>query len=185
MSNLVERDGKLLLKAGSLAVATDPCTCCETCENPGCQLVLKYVDENECEDDVFDIYIYNPENPAAREYLGELDLTSNPPGCCNPGCGQTTVEIGPFAVDPRHISSKCTFGIEAEFKRANCCGTWARFSVRIQGSSNEIFGEYFSEVGIKQEFSANEVCVEHPVHGKDARLMPTKVNTLQRVNPLP
>lgn len=159
---LVLKAGKLLFKDGKLAFASTPAVACSCCCDPTpCgEITLRYVDENRCEDDVFDIYVYNPDTDV-RRLIGELDMTSTPPGCCgfdedgNP-CPQTTIELT-FTPEPGDIGADCAFGIQAEFKRANCCGTGAKFTL-IGPHGNHVESQYFGSGGTKQTFKMSDVC---------------------------
>ena len=158
---LAFKSGKLLIKDGKLAFAsssTAACGCC--CDPTPCgEITLRYVDENRCEDDVFDIYVYNPDTQA-RRLIGELDMKSTPPGCCGQiagvPCPQTTVELK-FTPTAEDIGADCTFGIQAQFKRSNCCGTLAKFTL-IGPTGTHVDSVSFSTSGVKQAFSITDIC---------------------------
>lgn len=158
---LAFKNGKPIFKGGKLAFASSnsaACSCC--CDAAACgEITLRYVDENRCEDDVFDIYVYNPDTEA-RRYLGELDMKSTPPGCCGTSngapCPQTTVDLK-FTPTPEDIGADCTFGVEAEFKRANCCGTFAKFTLIGPGGA-QVDSSSFGMAGLKQTFSIAAIC---------------------------
>lgn len=161
---LVFVGGQLLIRNNRLIVADNAegaCKCC--CDPTPCgEITLRYVDENRCEDDVFDIYVYNP-TTNARRLIGTLDMKSDPPGCCNTDddgnpCPQTTVELK-FTPTPDDIGDNCYFGIQAEYKSPNCCGTLAKFTL-IGPSGTRVDSQYFTTAGLKQEFKISDVCSE-------------------------
>ena len=166
---LVARAGKLLAGGGkikSVAAGGDPCGCCG-CAGENCKLILRYVDENRCEDAVFDVYAYNPDDgPAARVFIAELDMVSSPPGCCQTAdlsvtCPETRVEI-PITIDKAYVSEDCRFGLSLVFKRANCCLTYARFSLVSEDGTRELYGNYFTGRGISQVFNLRYTCTPQP-----------------------
>jgi hypothetical protein len=157
------QNGKPIFRNGKLAFASsssEACGCC--CDPTPCgEITLRYVDENRCEDDVFDIFVYNPDTMEKR-FLGELDMKSTPPECCGSNlgvpCPQTTVDLV-FTPTPEEISGDCKIGIEAKFKRANCCGTLARFTL-IGPTGTRVESSSFSIGGLKQTFLISDICNE-------------------------
>jgi hypothetical protein len=158
---LISKGGGLLVKDGKFIAVkdgTEACQCCDECSVDPCELTLRYVDENRCEDDVFDIFVYNPDDgPAGKVFVAELDMVSTPPGCCNRFCPQTTIDI-PLGLKSEYISGDCKFGIIAKQTKSNCCGTAARFSVRTKDGSVELFGAYFNSSGTDQIFDLRAMC---------------------------
>jgi hypothetical protein len=157
---LVLLKGGLLLKGGKLAAVAsqDPCDCC--CKLPACSFTLKFVDENGCEDDAFDIFIYNPDAGLEKKRnVGEIDMVQDPPGCCG-GCPQTTKTVS-VSLEDGDLSGDCEFGIQLVFKKANCCGTYARFSI-VGESGAEVYGDYFNNNGLQQTFTIAGLCKSSP-----------------------
>jgi hypothetical protein len=159
---LTVNDGSLVLKGTSLGT-TSSCCCadppCVRDELFPCDLLLIHIDENRCEDDVFDLYIENP-TTGKRRFIREIDLVSSPPGCCGfqsdgTQCPQTTI-IVPVTIQKSDLDEQCRFAIRAVFKRANCCSTITR--IRIEGPSGGGFGSYFGPGGYYQVFPADSFC---------------------------
>ena len=141
--------------------------CCEclTCEDVDfpCEITLVHIDENRCEDDIFDIYIKNP-GTGVRRFIEQIDLVSSPPGCCqgisSPSCPQTRVDV-PVTLTSADLDEQCRFTVEAELAGTNCCNTYTR--LRIFGSNGVIlFGQYFNQSGYSQTFDARQVCNDLP-----------------------
>jgi hypothetical protein len=136
----------------------DCCEClsCQDVEFP-CQIILTHIDENRCEDDIFDIYIKNP-GTGERRFIAQIDLVSTPPGCCqplSPSCPETRIDI-PVALTAADLDEACRFTVEAELAGTNCCSTWTR--LRITGSGVILLGQYFDQSGYSQTFDAKLVC---------------------------
>lgn len=167
MAKVAMRGGKVILRGSRVALANTPAEACACCCDPTIcgTLTLRYVDENRCEDDVFDVYVYNPTTLAER-YVAELDMQSSPPGCCGTDddgnlCPQTTIDI-PLLLLPEDVDDNCEFGIELRFKRANAHGTLARFFV-FSDVGNQVSSRTFTPAGIPKGdsggiFSIQEVC---------------------------
>lgn len=135
----------------------DDCCKCKTCEDVEfpCEITLIHIDENRCEDDIFNIYIKNP-GTGARRFIEQIDLVSDPPGCCNWTCPQTRIDV-PISLTAEDLDSDCRFTVEAELAGTNCCGTWTR--IRIEGPSGQtLFGSYFAQEGYSQTFDARQIC---------------------------
>lgn len=137
--------------------------CCEclTCEDVifPCEITLVHIDENRCEDDIFDIYIRNPAT-GVRRFIQRIDLVSSPPGCCqgwtHVSCPETRIDV-PVTLTPEDLDSQCRFTVQAELAGLNCCNTWTR--IRIEGSSGQVlFGSFFGQGGYSQTFDARQVC---------------------------
>lgn len=137
--------------------------CTELCKSDSiyfpCPITLVHIDENRCEDDVFNIYIENP-TTKARRFISELDLKSTPPGCCNSTCPQTRIDIT-ASVYREDLDSQCRFTIVAVFVRPNCCLTLTRLRI-IGPDGQELIGSYFGQGGYSQTFQATSVCDTAP-----------------------
>lgn len=147
-----------------------PSLCVEKYNFP-CKITVIHIDENRCEDDVFDILILGKNN--RERFIRELDLVSKPRGCCDgfirpglnpaPGgaCPQTTIE---FTIDLQEddfqeFFGSCVTSIIARFKKANCCSTFTRIII-IGSNGNIIFGNYFGPAGYLQQINAGRICTE-------------------------
>jgi hypothetical protein len=143
-------------KAGVHASDEDCCEC-NTCDDVlfPCEITLVHIDENRCEDDIFDIYVRNP-GTGAQRLIQQIDLKSSPPGCCNPGCPQTRIDV-PITLTVEDLDEDCRFEVRAVLAGYNCCNTYTR--IRILGSNGtELFGTYFNQSGYSQIFDARQVC---------------------------
>lgn len=142
-----------------------PC-CCE-CDLEDalfpCNVTLVHIDENRCEDDVFNLYVFNPDTNNQR-FIRELDLQSSPKGCCGSSggnqCPQTRIDVD-LSLKKEDFSTKCEVGIKLTYVRANCCSTWTRFRI-IGSNGKEIQGGYFSTGGYSSTFKAIDICGEAP-----------------------
>ena len=119
-------------------ISTNDGAGCPCCQTTGCTLNMQYVDVNGCEDDAFNVYIVNPEDGSER-YIFLLDMVSNPPGCCGSDqdgneCPHTTINHD-VTVEESDIDACCNFTIRLTFDHANCCNTYATFSMTGTGGS--------------------------------------------------
>lgn len=138
----------------------DCCECltCEDVEFP-CEITLIHIDENRCEDDIFNIYIKNP-GTGNRRFIQQIDLVSSPPGCCGFSCPQTRIDV-PVTLGSEDLDRYCRFTIQAELAGTNCCNTLTR--LRILGPNGvELVGQYFGQAGYSQTFDARQVCNDFP-----------------------
>jgi hypothetical protein len=138
-----------------------PC-CCECDLDDAlfpCNVTIVHIDENRCEDDIFDLYVYNPESDNER-FIQQLDLVSTPPGCCNSGCPQTRIDVS-VSLEKEDFSSKCEVGIRLRLAGRNCCNTYTRFRI-IGSNGNEVTGGFFGQGGYQQTFKAVDICGEAP-----------------------
>jgi hypothetical protein len=130
-----------------------------------CPITMIHIDENRCEDDVFNLFIENPAT-GERRFIRELNLESTPKGCCGTSldgkqiCPQTRVDVT-ASIRTEDLDEQCRFTVVATFVRPNCCGTFTR--LRIVGPSGvELMGSYFSSYGYRQTFSAIAACEPAP-----------------------
>jgi hypothetical protein len=147
-------------RANVYATDEDCCKClqCDDVDFP-CQITLVHIDENRCEDDIFNIYIKNP-GTGLRRFIQQINLASTPPGCCNPTCPQTRIDV-PVTLTSADLDEQCRFTVEAVLAGYNCCWTLTR--LRIFGSNGAILtGEIFSQSGYSQTFDARQVCNDLP-----------------------
>lgn len=119
-----------------------------------CTLTLVHIDENRCEDDIFGIYILQPNG--GERFIAQIDLKSTPPGCCNSSCPQTRIDV-PLTITGNDVDENCQFTIQLRLEGTNCCNTYTRFAVL--GAGGEIYSSYFNQGGLTQTFNANLVCL--------------------------
>ncbi len=139
-------------------------SCC--CLADSCSLTLKHVDENRCEDDIFDIYlVYYDANGAEQErFIQQINLISSPAGCCGSDdngnqCPQTTITV-PLTIQPSEVNGCCRVRIQLRLAGTNCCNTYTRFS--IEGEGGEVYSQYIGQEGIDQEFDIRDLCNPAP-----------------------
>jgi len=138
-------------------------TCSEggCCLDEECSLTLIHVDENRCEDDIYDIYVVRGDG--SWRYIEQIDLVSSPAGCCYEDedgneCPQTEKQVS-LTISNDDLNACCRLKIRLEQVGSNCCGTYTRFS--IEGPSGaEVFSSYFSGT-FEEEFDARELCVSN------------------------
>lgn len=129
------------------------------CRTPA-NITIEFLDENRCEDDIFDIFIQNPETQVTR-LIQRVDLVSTPPGCCgvnpltNQPCPQTKITI-PVTITPQDIDSYCRFFLKVVLVGTNCCSTYTRAKI-IGPRGKEIFGSYFGQSGYTQSFNLKDI----------------------------
>lgn len=172
MAKLTLIDGKLRIDwagsdSGSLVLSDseeEPC-CCECCNDNTiaypCSVTVIHVDENRCEDDVFDIYVIGCNDK--ERFIRELDLVSSPPGCCEgyyastaASCPQTRIEFD-IDLEKEDFNDNCETTIQARFKRANCCNTLTRLTL-VASNGAMITGSYFSAGGYTESWEADVLC---------------------------
>ena len=123
-------------------------------------ITLEFLDENRCEDDIFDIFIQNPQTQVTR-LIQKVDLVSTPPGCCgidsltNLPCPQTKITI-PVTITAQDVDSNCRFIIKAVLAGTNCCATYTRIKM-IGPTGKEIFGSYFVQSGYEQYINLRDI----------------------------
>jgi len=163
---VVNQNGFRTVPASGDAKATvysndEDCCECLTCEDVDfpCEITLVHIDENRCEDDIFNIFIKNP-GTGVRRFIQQIDLVSSPPGCCHFGCPQTRIDV-PVSLTAADLDEQCRFTVEAELAGENCCDTLTR--LRILGPNGLIIlGQYFNQAGYSQTFDAKQICNDLP-----------------------
>lgn len=158
----------LTVQGGSLvkkdsALGTQQECCCARCSLGDCTATLEFLDENECEDDVFDLYVINPETLAER-FVQEIDLVADPAGSCEgleaaPGATYANITV-PLELTLADWSSDCRVTIDLRFKSANCCFTWTRYRIRRPDESL-LYGGYFTQSGITSTYTWDDLCGPH------------------------
>ena len=131
--------------------------CCCGCSDPNiqypCTVTVIHVDENRCEDDVFDVYVVG----VGERFIRELDLVSSPPGCCdNYSCPQTRIEFD-IQLQRSDFNENCETTIQARYKRANCCSTYTRLTL-VASNGAMISGQYFGPGGYSETWEADVLC---------------------------
>ena len=130
--------------------------------DPSCAITLRYVDENRCEDDAFNVYIKRADG--SYRWLFLLDMVSTPAGCCvtdpegNP-CPQTE-HTYTISLQDGDIDGCGRLTIKLEFDHANCCSTLAVFYV--SGPNGSIPSQSFGPDGLEQSFNVLELCNPAP-----------------------
>ncbi|MFZ4696250.1 MAG: hypothetical protein ACOYMV_14115 [Verrucomicrobiia bacterium] len=133
------------------------------CLAASCQITLVHVDENQCEDDIFGIYIVKGDG--SERFIRQIDLVSTPAGCCGwdwetgGDCPSTTIEV-PITLQESDFDSCCKFTVVLRLEGYNCCNTWTRF--KVNGPGGEVFSSYFTQDGIRASFDARDVCNPAP-----------------------
>lgn len=153
------QDGAIVVRDG--AIGTEQACCCDnSCPLGECQITIEFLDENGCEDDVFDLYLKNPTSLVER-FIQTVDLKSSPSG----GCGdlsKTYANISiPVTVTANDFDANCEVIIGLRFVSPNCCGTWARFRIR-RPNGCLVFGQYFSGGGLETTYTWLELCNDDP-----------------------
>lgn len=135
------------------------CSCC-TCPLGECQITIEFLDENSCEDDVFDLYLKNPTTSVER-FIQTVDLKSDPPGgCVTPGRTYADIRI-PVTVTPADFDSDCKVIIGLRYVSPNCCNTFARFRIR-RPNGCLLYGAYFGQGGLETIYTWLELCNDDP-----------------------
>jgi len=158
MTEIIYQYGTVIMKDGK--VGTNQGCCCDLCSRGECTVTLEFLDENECEDDVFDLYVVNPGTNAER-FVQEVDLVASPAGSCQ-DAGATYADITiPLDLTLEDYSADCRVRIELRYKSANCCFTWTRFRLR-RPDNTLLYGDYFDIGGISAEYTWDQLCGPPP-----------------------
>jgi len=129
-------------------------------------MTLRYVDVNLCEDDAFNVYLKWKDETGTdqQRFIALLDMVSSPPGCCgtdpsgNP-CPETTKEI-PLTVALDEVGSCCQIELALVFDHANCCNTYAVFT--LVGPGGEVTSSSFDQSGLDETFDIRDICNPAP-----------------------
>lgn len=134
----------------------------QTCECPlgECEITIEFLDENQCEDDVFDLFLVNPTTLAER-FIQRVDLKSDPAGKCgDPDADYADISI-PVTVTEADFDAECRVTIEVRYVSPNCCSTWTRFRIRRPGGSI-LYGAYFGQGGLSTTYTWRDLCTDVP-----------------------
>ena len=134
------------------------CACC-TCPLGECQITIEFLDENGCEDDVFDLYLKNPTTEVER-FIETVDLASTPAGHCGDKAEYANIQI-PVTVTPTDFDGDCKVIIGLRYVSPNCCNTFARFRIR-RPNGCLLYGQYFGQGGLETTYTWEELCNEEP-----------------------
>lgn len=134
------------------------CACC-TCPLGECQITIEFLDENGCEDDVFDLYLKNPTTSVER-FIQTVDLASTPAGHCGDKAEYANIHI-PVTVTPTDFDGDCKVIIGLRYVSPNCCNTFARFRIR-RPNGCLLYGQYFGRGGLETTYTWEELCNEEP-----------------------
>lgn len=134
------------------------CECCK-CPLGECQITIEFLDENRCEDDVFDLYLKNPTTEAER-FIETVDLASDPPGKCGEEAEYADIQI-PVTVTPEDFDENCKVIIGVRYVSPNCCNTYARFRIR-RPNGCVLYGNYFGQSGLETIYSWSDLCNDDP-----------------------
>jgi hypothetical protein len=136
------------------------CSCCGACPLGECEITIEFLDENRCEDDVFDLYLKNPTTEVER-FIQTVDLASTPAGGCgDPSAAYANIII-PVTVTETDFDESCNVVIGLRFVSANCCNTYARFRIR-RPNGCLLFGEYFGQGGLETTYTWLDLCNDDP-----------------------
>lgn len=136
------------------------CLCCGGCPLGECEITIEFLDENRCEDDVFDLYLKNPTTEDER-FIQEVDLASTPAGECGEPSAEYANIIIPVTVTETDFDEECRVIIGIRFVSSNCCGTWARFRIR-RPNGCLVYGEYFGSNGGETTYTWLQLCNDDP-----------------------
>jgi hypothetical protein len=134
------------------------CACC-TCPLGECEITIEFLDENGCEDDVFDLYLKNPTTEVER-FIETVDLKSTPAGKCGVKAEYANIHI-PVTVTPEDFDSDCEVIIGLRYVSPNCCNTFARFRIR-RPNGCLLYGQYFGQDGLETTYTWLELCNDDP-----------------------
>jgi hypothetical protein len=157
VTTIAFKDGTVYMQ-GDLVSTGEKC-CCK-CPLGECEITIEFLDENRCEDDVFDLYLKNPTTEVER-FIQTVDLASTPAG----GCGDPSAEyaniIIPVTVTETDFDETCNVIIGLRFVSANCCNTYARFRIR-RPNGCLLFGQYFGQGGLETTYTWLDLCNDDP-----------------------
>lgn len=143
-----------------LGSSCSPC-CSAPCPLGSCTVTFNFLDENQCEDDVFDFYLENPTTGATR-FIQTVDLGTDPPGGCGGASGYTYANISiPVTITETDFDENCEVYVVLEFKSANCCNTYTRFRI-IRPDGSILLGTYFNASGLRYKYTYQDLCEEAP-----------------------
>lgn len=137
----------------------EPC-CGAPCPLGSCTVTFEFLDENQCEDDVFDFYLENPTTSSQR-FIQTVDLKSTPAGKCgDPTATYANITI-PVTITETDFDENCEVYVVLEYKSANCCKTYTRFRI-IRPDSSILLGTYFGTSGLRQKYTWANLCEPAP-----------------------
>jgi hypothetical protein len=153
---LTVQGGSLVVRNGALGTSD---ACCCRCPLGECRITIEFLDENGCEDDVFDLYLKNPTTNDER-FIQRVDLKSTPAGKCGDPAEYANIKI-PVTVTPTDFDADCKVIIGLRYVSANCCNTWARFRIR-RPNGCLLYGQYFGQGGLETTYTWLELCNDDP-----------------------
>jgi hypothetical protein len=159
VTTIAFKDGTVYMQGDKVSTG-EQCCCDDRCPLGECEITIEFLDENRCEDDVFDLYLKNPTTEVER-FIQEVDLASTPAG----GCGDPSAEyaniIIPVTVTETDFDETCNVIIGLRFVSANCCNTYARFRIR-RPNGCLLFGQYFGQAGLETTYTWYDLCNDDP-----------------------
>ena len=157
VTTIAFKDDKVYMQGGLVSTGTK---CCCKCPLGECEITIEFLDENRCEDDVFDLYLKNPTTDVER-FIQTVDLKSTPSGGCGDPAKTYANIIIPVTVTETDFDENCNVIIGLRFVSANCCNTWARFRIR-RPNGCLVFGEYFGQGGLETTYTWFDLCNDDP-----------------------
>lgn len=157
VTTIAFKDDKVYMQGGLVSTGTK---CCCKCPLGECEITIEFLDENRCEDDVFDLYLKNPTTDVER-FIQTVDLKSTPSGGCGDPAKTYANIIIPVTVTETDFDENCNVIIGLRFVSANCCNTWARFRIR-RPNGCLVFGEYFGQGGLETTYAWFDLCNDDP-----------------------
>jgi len=153
------------------------CKCC-TCPLGECQITIEFLDENRCEDDVFDLYLKNPTTEVER-FIETVNLASTPAGKCGDASPVEYANIQiPVTVTPADFDGDCKVTIGLRYVSANCCNTYARFRIR-RPNGCLLYGQYFGQGGLETTYTWQDLCNEEPCPPPPPKPCCSKITTCE------
>ena len=159
MTTIAFKDDKVYMQ-GDLVITGEKCCCDNSCPLGECEITIEFLDENRCEDDVFDLYLKNPTTDVER-FIETVDLKSTPSGGCGDPAKTYANIIIPVTVTETDFDENCNVIIGVRFVSANCCSTFARFRIR-RPNGCLVFGEYFGQGGLETTYTWFDLCNDDP-----------------------
>ena len=163
MTTIAFKDDKVYMQGGSVNTGTE-CCCDDSCPLGECEITIEFLDENRCEDDVFDLYLKNPTTNVER-FIQTVDLASTPPGKCGDASAEYANIIIPVTVTATDFDSECRVVIGVRYVSANCCFTWTRFRIR-RPNGCLLYGQYFTQDGLETTYTWLDLCNDDPCPGE-------------------
>ncbi len=148
-------------------------SCGVCCLSEPCSMTLQYDDVNRCEDDAFNVYLKwkTDGGGTSQRLIGLLDMVSDPAGCCGcvpgteddeGGCTECpeTIRTLDLTVALNEVGPCCEIELSLEFDHANCCSTYAVFT--LLGPGGEVTSSAFGPEGLDENFDIRDICNPAP-----------------------